>query len=176
MWRVPIRGAIYLYVGLNSYADVDVPIILGQSLFELLAWTLLVQDRKVMEGRDFLDFSFKASGKLRKLLEELGIPCAIPTECNRLIALSGRAGWEDAPHALTAIRNELVHPTERFVGVRSDFDARMEARLLTGRYAELCILALLGYRGPYGSRLREGRWIGDVEPVPWAKQSTDSSS
>lgn len=41
--------------------------------------------------------------------------------------------------------------------------------LLGLRYLELILLNLFGYEGVYAYRLKEGRWVGDVKKVPWAK-------
>ena len=48
---------------------------------------------------------------IQAALEQSGIPSQIPAECTAL-AKVGR-DWEHGPHAVTSIRNDLVHSTER---------------------------------------------------------------
>ena len=71
------------------------------------------------------------------------------------------------PHALTEIRNTLVHPEHK---KRGQFrKAYFEAWNLGLWYLEMSILAVCKYQGTYGNRLKSGRYIGQVEEVPWNK-------
>jgi hypothetical protein len=167
LWHDSLRRSIHMYVELNSHTAVDTAIILSQSLFELLAWTYLVCDKKSVSRSQFAN-SFTATEKLRKLFHQLRIPSAVPTESIELTSVCARMNWKDGPQALTSIRNELVHPRARYKNVRSNTALKIEAWRLAGWYVELCILAILDYQGNYSSRFGSG-WVGDVASVPWAQ-------
>jgi hypothetical protein len=72
--------------------------------------------------------------------------------------------WKDGPEAIVLIRNELVHP-ERQLPIKIG-TVIAEAWNLSQWYAELMILRLSGYDGPYSNRLKRN-WVGQVESVPW---------
>ena len=96
----------------------------------------------------------------------LRIPLDIPVEAHNLqcFALSKQIKWLDAPHALTEIRNSLVHPEHKHRG-RYD-TAYYEAWNLGLWYLEMSILAICNYTSTYGNRLKQ-RWVGEIEDVPW---------
>jgi hypothetical protein len=72
--------------------------------------------------------------------------------------------WLDAPHALTEIRNSLIHPEHKN---RGRFQSvYYEAWNLGLWYLATGLLAVCGYSGTYWNRLRQ-RWLGRVEKVPW---------
>ncbi|WP_096292838.1 hypothetical protein [Nitrosomonas ureae] len=72
--------------------------------------------------------------------------------------------WIDAPHALTEIRNSLIHPEHK---KRDQLDsAYFDAWNLGLWYLEMGILAICNYEGAYGNRLKLNR-MGEVENVPW---------
>lgn len=71
----------------------------------------------------------------------------------------------DGPDAVTKIRNELVHPKNRFQVKLRPF--LFEACQLAQLYTELTILRMAGYQGVYFNRLKR-RYLGSVESVPWS--------
>ena len=94
------------------------------------------------------------------------IPLKIPPETPKLQHLSTLEGWEDAPHAITEIRNSLIHPKDKSMG---DMKAALdEAWNLSLWYLEMSILAICGYYGTYSNRLKQP-WIGQTEDVPWKR-------
>lgn len=70
----------------------------------------------------------------------------------------------DAPHAITDIRNSLVHPVSK-KDVRNCY---IEAWKLSLWYLELSVLALCGYDGIYTCRLT-ATYVTDSKKVPWEK-------
>ncbi len=171
LWREPVEFALHWYLVCNDvgHTSIEGAIILQQAAFELLAWTLLVQDRRILseDGAQKLP----ASDKLRLLLSECEIPLSIDDGLEALIAVAKEYNWSDGPSATTEIRNALVHanPDKRARILSRGVDCRRDAWTLGQWYLELVLLRLCGYTGSYSNRLRRGGWKGDeVEPVPWS--------
>lgn len=162
-WRDCLRSAIYWYVQANTSGgspSIDAGIILAQSALERLAHHHLVVDKKMIspEGLDRL----KASDRLRLLFSSLNLPVGISPATPEIQKVASRFKWVDAPHAMTDIRNELVHPaSKKKVG-----DCFFDAWKLSLWYLELSVLALCGYDDTYTSRLT-ATYVGDSETVPW---------
>jgi hypothetical protein len=159
-WRDCLRHAIYWYTQANTGSGqpgIDSALILVQAALERLSHHRMVVDRVMISSDGFRKLN--ASDKLRMLLSGLGIPIEIPTSTPKIRDAARRRHWCDAPHAVTEIRNALVHPErkERTAG------CYFEAWQLSLWYLELSILAMCGYEGSYRSRLNLGR----VEDVPW---------
>jgi hypothetical protein len=164
-WREALHEVIYWYLNANdSSRGIDAGIILTQAAIERLSYEYSVKDRRLVEVEGFK--KLVASDKFRLLFSSLNISLVIPSETPELQKLSckGQLNWLDAPHALTEIRNSLVHPEHK---KRKQLgDAYFEAWNLGLWYLEMGILALCGYSGTYGNRLKQRRG-GQIEDVPW---------
>jgi hypothetical protein len=175
IWKVPLEEAIYWYLNANENpiaVPIDVGVILAQTALELLAWNYCVPDRKLVSPRAFGRGGLSASDKIRLLLRSLDIPSAVPAECEELIKWQPQK-IKDAPDAITLIRNALVHPSaER---TRPEVALR-DAWTLSLWLIELAILRVCNYMGEYGNRVKVGRWVGQVEGVPWRPRDQDSQS
>lgn len=164
-WRESLTEVIYWYLNANNGSrGLDAGIILTQTAIERLSFEYVVKHRNLLTANGFT--KLWASDKFRLLFSSLQIPLDIPAECAQLEKASQASNWQDAPHALTEIRNSLVHPEHKRRDDLNSFYA--EAWKLGLWYLELAILAICGYAGAYGNRLRSGRWVGQVDPVPWA--------
>ena len=164
-WREALHEVIYWYLNANhSSRGIDAGIILTQAAIERLSYEFSVKDRRLLTVNGFKDLW--ASDKFRLLFSSVNIPLDIPAETSELQRLAGnrQMNWIDAPHALTEIRNSLVHPEHRRRGQVSS--SYYEAWNLGLWYLEMGILAICGYSGIYGNRLKQ-RWVGQVEDVPW---------
>lgn len=172
-WKEPIELAIHWYVESNMCAGgVEGGTILAQAAFELLAWTFLVEDRRVLSEDGFQ--KLPASDKLRLLLSSCAIPLPIPSSMCELSNAALAFNWEDAPQAMTEVRNALVHanPKKRKKVLGGDAGPRHEAWWLSLWYLELVLLWLFDFRGKYSNRLIQNCWKGqEVELVPWASPS-----
>jgi len=168
-WGEPVRLSIWWYISSNTRAGgLEGSLVLSQAAFELLSWTYLVEDSKVLSKRGFEDLP--ASDKLRLLLSNAKIQLAIPDTLTELQKLSTSSSWQDGPHALTEMRNGLVHPgpKKRRIILDADPIAVFEAWSLSLWYLELLLLWLFGYEGDYSNRLIRGVSRGEeVERVPW---------
>lgn len=173
-WNEPIRLALHWYVESNMCAGgVEGGTILAQAAFELLAWTLLVEDQKVLSEDEFK--KLRASDMLRSLLSSCEIPLAIPSSLCELTKSATAHNWADGPHAITEVRNALVHasPKKRKKVLGADTGTRYEAWWLGLWYLELVLLWLFDFRGKYSDRLvRDGGKGQEVRLVPWAAAPT----
>jgi hypothetical protein len=164
-WREALHEVIYWYLNANfSSRGIDAGIILTQAAIERLSYEYAVKERRFLTAKGFKDLW--ASDKFRLLFSSLGIPLEIPGETPELQRLAGNSQmkWLDAPHALTEIRNSLVHPEYKR---RGQFGSVYYEAWNLGLWClEMSLLALCGYSGTYGNRLKRRR-VGQVEDVPW---------
>lgn len=167
-WLDPFWRRV-VYIGVGYYLDANVPrtvqraIGLGQIVLELLVNSVLVEGNRI-DSRDLAS----AGRAITRLLEHYRIPTQIPTRFAELYQEAERAGWKTGPWAVTALRNEIIHP-KRGTAERP-FRVMTEAWKLLLWYCEMTLLAFFGYQGVYGNRLAWPRWTGQVEPVPWAQR------
>ncbi|TGK46264.1 hypothetical protein [Leptospira kanakyensis] len=138
-------------------------LILGQALLESFFYEIYVLKKKIFQNSDSFE-KLIASDKIRLTLDYLNIPFEISIESTYLKAAAKNENWIDIPHALTSIRNNIVHPKknqkmnslgERVIG---------EATRIIIYYSELLILYLLNYKGKIISRTKIST---KPEPVPW---------
>jgi len=92
----------------------------------------------------------------------LEIPIEISKDLPELEKMAKERKWEDAPHAMSEMRNLLVHPNPKNKGkFKSAYSDTWKLELW---YLELSLLKLCGYSGTYRNRL-----TGKIEYVPWVK-------
>lgn len=167
VWGEPLRRAIRWYIAANlKSGDLEGAIVLAQTGHELLSWTRFVSEKGLTsEGFDKLP----ASDRLRLLLVEARIPLVVPSLLSSLAPRCQTEKLIDGPHAITFLRNKLVHPTPTNLQRLASFNYNelQDAYLLSLWYLELLLLYVLGYQGEYGNRLIYLRATGQVEPVPW---------
>ena len=141
-WREALHEVIYWYLNANhSSRGIDAGIILTQAAIERLSYEFSVKDRRLLTVNGFK--ALWASDKFRLLFSSVNIPLDIPAETSELQQLAGNSqiNWTDAPHALTEIRNSLVHPEHRRRGQVDSTDD--EAWNLGLWYLEMGILSHL---------------------------------
>lgn len=165
-WKDCLRSSIYWYAQANTNGGspgIDAAIILAQSALERLAHHHLVVDKKMIssEGLD----RFKASDRFRLLFSSLNIPVDISAATPEIQKAASIFKWVDAPHAMTDVRNDLVHPVSK----KQAADCFFDTWRLSLWYLELSMLALCGYDDTYTSRLT-AKCVTDSENVPWGKK------
>ncbi|HNO76704.1 MAG TPA: hypothetical protein PKN33_01490 [Phycisphaerae bacterium] len=174
IWAEPIRLVMQWYMNSNTNhaPDITGAIVIQQAGLELLAWTLLVCDRKVLseDGASGLP----ASDKLRLLLSSCRIPVEIPEVSVALRKIAKEYNWQDGPAALVGTRNAIVHATptkrKRFIGKDKRF--LLEVWALGQWYLDLVLLYVMNYRGIYSNRLLVlSRAAYPEELVPWVHKS-----
>jgi len=169
-WRKALHEVIYWYLSSNYSTlglgiGIDAGIILTQAAIERLSSEYAVKYKRLIEAEGFKNL--KASDKFRCLFSSLDIPIDIPSQTSELLKLAkaNDINWIDAPHALTVVRNSLLHPDHKH---RGKFDSAFyEAWKLGLWYLELSILRICRYSGSYSNRLKGNKWVGTVENVPW---------
>lgn len=166
VWNEPLRVATQMYVEANGPITTDTTLVLGQALLELIAWVRFVEELQTRTASDFK--GVMASERLRELLAWIGIDPAIPASLAALTQEASRRQpeWADGPHAVTEMRNSLVHPPRRQRLTATPLHARIDLQELLLWYTELALLRLIDYRGGYANRLG-AKTTGIVEDVPW---------
>ena len=168
-WNEAFHEIIYWYLNANySSRGIEPGIILTQAAIERLAFEYAVKTKKLVTVNGFK--ALWASDKFRLLFSSLEIPLEVPKYTSEIESLSKKFNWLDAPHALTEIRNSLVHPENKKRG-RLD-TVYYEAWNLGLWFLEMGILAICCFSGKYRNRLKKQRWIGQVEDVPWSKNKS----
>jgi len=163
-WKKHLNSLIYWYIMSNmQHGGLDGAIVMSQISLELISWNLLVQDKHIMPSKIY--YENYASTNFRELFSYIGLPLNIPDELNKLKTFAIQNNLEDAPHAITEIRNEFVHPNKKYSNV-IDTNIKIETWKLTLWYLELTILKILDYNGQYSNRIRKDLWEGQVEPLP----------
>ena len=106
----------------------------------------------------------KTGNRIAKALVENGISekalCIPPDSCPELARLATEHGWKHGPHALVEVRNEVVHPQQKYGKISAR--AYYEAWNLGQWYLELMLLRRFEASGEYGNRLTQ-KWVGEVE-------------
>lgn len=169
IWNEPVKTAIYWYLRSNMMeGGTDGAIILAQSALELLAYTFCVEDEKIWTYEVFKNKS--ATEKIRELLSSLDIPIDIPPSLINLFAIGKNFNNWSGPQAFTEVRNFIVHPGQKRKRLAGHDLPLAEVWKLGLWYIELVLLHLFRHSGVYAERLKNGRWVGDVSPVPWASK------
>jgi len=165
-WNEPLRNGIAWYLAANSsntYSAVRIPLV--QIALEMFSWVHLV-NKGGLSAADFK--KIPAEDRIRKLLELLHVPSAVPARLEELHAYSTRCEF-DGVKCLTFLRNKLSHPTagnnKQLQGI--DGIVYMQAAQLGLEFFELALLCLCRYQGHYARRAFRG-WKGNDEiAVPW---------
>ena len=164
-WKECLHEVIYWYLNSNNTKrGIDAGIILTQSGIERLSYEYVVRQKRLIEDSGFKQL--RASDKFRMLFSSLEIPIDIPSYLSDFQKLAKKFNWIDAPHALTEIRNSLIHPEHKR---RGQFGQAFYPAWNLGQwYLELALLRICNYSGTYSNRLVQ-KYIGEVETVPWKK-------
>lgn len=166
-WKDCLRTAIHWYTQTTTDGGLprlDAAIILAQAALERLAHHHLVVDRRMISASG-LD-QLRTSDRLRLLFSSLSIPIEIGAATPDIQKAAQDFKWVDAPHAMTDIRNELVHPVSR----KQVGTCIVDAWNLSLWYLELSVLALCGHDDTYTSRLT-AKYAFQSEKVPWGRRT-----
>jgi hypothetical protein len=173
LWKQTLIRVLYRYMQAgdrgDDWIDCDTGLILAQTALESLAWTHCVQDCKMVSPDAFKPSKLVASDQLRLLITSLGIPKEIPSS---LSALRNYKKWSDSCHAITDIRNSLIHSDKKSESYTNN-NIYKEVYNLSLWYIEIVLLRLCGHIGNYANRLDENRWAGTVESVPWTQNDAN---
>lgn len=169
VWEEPLKLIIYWYIMSNTQqGGLDGAIIMGQSALELISWTYLVNERKMLSEGGFNDL--KTSDCIRIMLSTLEIPIDISKDLENLLKLANKKKWIDGPHAICDIRNDVIHPKKKH-SLEIDTNILIDTWKLINWYIEMSLLKILNYDGLYANRLKKRRWNGILDTVPWSKNT-----
>lgn len=164
-WQIALKEIIYWYQNAkNPSTGIESGIILTQAAIERLSYEYSVKEKTLLTSKGFK--ALWASDKFRLLFSSLDIPLGIPNQKSEMIKAGKEYNWIDAPHALTEIRNSLIHPDHKKNGQLNS--THIEAWDLALWYLEMGVLAICNYSGTYLNRLEMGKG-GRLEKVPWLK-------
>ena len=160
-WTKVLIRAIYYYLESNNVPMREVGIISAQITLELLSSQILRELGKGKKERE-------AAGKfINRALEALNITTNIPEHCECLRNMGDIHHWRNGLHALTDIRNDIVHSNGKFDDSPT---LQSEAWTLGLWYIEMLLLKKLGYGGKYYNRFATRQNELESFPhVPWAK-------
>ena len=136
----------------------------------------LILTQAALERFSCRDPHLKTGEQIKKGLRKIGLSeealRILPEGCPELAALGNKHGWKHGPHALVEMRNNLVHPRDKYGNVSSG--AYYEASNLGQWYLELAFLSSCGYEGKCGNRLTQ-EWVGTIEPLSQWLENVPSS-
>jgi hypothetical protein len=137
-WRQTLDLAVALRTDAAARRP-DVGIVVAQQAMEQLSWSVLVEDEAVLSREGFT--KLPAADRIRLALANAGVPLDLP---DHLLSMPESKDYDDGPHALTSIRNGLVHPPAASRITSSVRDHLGEWRDLALQYIDLLVLDLVG--------------------------------
>lgn len=160
-WTKVLARVIYYYLESNNVPMREAGIISAQITLELLSSQILRELGKSKEKRE-------PAGKfINRAFEALNIATNIPEHYECLRNVRNIRHWENGLHALTDIRNDIVHSNGKFDDSPT---LQSEVRMLGLWYIEMLLLKKLDYRGKYNNRFATRQNNLEYFPlVPWAK-------
>lgn len=167
-WWEAITLSLNWYFEANEHPGmIHSAVVLQQNALETLAWTMFVEDGPVSdEGFN----GMPAADRIRLMLSRANVPLTLPATVGQLGKIAKQRKWRDGPHALTDLRNAIVHPKKRKTIGEPLGPALVGAWKLGQWYLDMIFLWLFGFTGEYQNRLDPMPMVGKVETVPWAAQ------
>ena len=151
IWKDSISRVIDWYL-ISNEGPLHSGIILTQAALELLSALILQRDR-----------GGEPTGKfLKAALDHLYLDTNVPTSYQELLQIDN---WASGPHAIVAIRNDLVHPKAKYGPI--SVDIYNQVNNLAQLYIEWMMLNQFGHKATYWNRI-----TGKREPVPWSQNKT----
>lgn len=141
-------------------------IIMAQTALELIYNWLLIENKKILIGKDSENIC--AANKIRLLLSHLNINYDVPSTFSNLqLFVKDSKDIIDAPDAVVQIRNAIVHSQEekrkKLSAIPSG--AKHEALQLCLWYVEMSLLYILNFDNNYYNRCSHSEQL-----VPWSKR------
>lgn len=144
-WQPTMRTLVTMLAEATAHTDGEAALLMIDVVLELLSWAVVVTDGGMVtpEGHDRL----QGGDRLRLLLAVAQVDRRIPANLKELSAAASRLRWVDGPHAITQLRDAVVHPRKRSILRDVPPEAISEAQLLARDYAHGAIAHLLGALG-----------------------------
>ena len=146
--------ATHWYTEANSGSIItEGGIIMAQTCLELLYNRLIIEDKKLLIGRD--SESISASNKIRLLVSQLQVTTEVPDAFDSLkFFVEKNNKIDDDVEAFVQIRNAIIHSQKkkRIKLIEIDEQIKYEALQLAIWYIELSLLYILDFQGKYYNR------------------------
>ncbi|MDP9954784.1 hypothetical protein J2X97_000421 [Epilithonimonas hungarica] len=159
LWKSNTDNKFFLTYIIHWYTEINCnsgysegSLIMAQTALELLYNWLVVENRKLIIGKDSENIS--ASNKMRLLLSQLSASYSIPNKFKRLEKFRIDNKCPDAIEAIVQIRNAIVHSQEEKRKKLSEIDVMViyEAVQLCTWYIEMSLLYILKFEDKYCNR------------------------
>ena len=142
----------------SNESAIHVGLILTEAALERLSHHVLRRPRRTNKKESIAKY-------IENALEKLELKRNIPQGCTELRKIKD---WASGPHAITTIRNDLVHPRQLLDDI--SFYAHHEAWNLGQWYVEMILLKEFCYQGSYRNRIFDlDESSSTIQPVPWAQ-------
>lgn len=151
-----LNTAIHWYLECNkSSGFVEGSLIMAQTALELLYNWYVIEDKKMLIGKD--SENINAANKIRLLLSQINLNYSIPKKFTSLNRFLKAEKLIDAPEAVVQIRNAIVHSQEEKRTKLNKIEnmAKYEALQVCIWYIEVALLKILDYKGNYTNRCSE---------------------
>ncbi|WP_370899582.1 hypothetical protein [Chryseobacterium gossypii] len=177
VWKSTPENKFFLSSIIHWYTEINCnsgysegSLILAQTALELLYNWLVIENKKLIIGKDSENIS--AANKIRLLISQSSIPYDIPAKFTKLEKYRKDSKLPDGIEAIVQIRNAIVHSQEEKRKKLSEIDnmAIYEAVQLSLWYIELTILNILKFDDKYTNRCSvELVSSYKLELPPWSK-------
>lgn len=175
IWKIEankdfLTSLVHWYIEANNHKGfVEGSIIMAQTALELIFNWWIVENKKIIIGRDSENIS--ASNKIRLVISQLNISTEIPIKYKELKNfVKKEQSLLDSCDTIVFIRNAIVHSQEekRKKLQNIEFKIKYQSLQLSLWYIELSLLKILKYKGSYFNRASSNRSKGNaIEEVPW---------
>lgn len=163
-----LNSAIHWYLEANVDSIIDNSIVLTQIGLELIYNWFVVENKKMLIGKDAENIS--AANKIRLLLSQIGLQNYVPAHFTELNSYVNENNLPDGIDAFVQIRNSLVHSQEKRRKEFSKVDPKVLYQVyeIGLWYLELAIMRVIEFNGKYCFRCSDAKWTGQNEiNVPW---------
>ncbi|WBV60385.1 hypothetical protein PFY12_15295 [Chryseobacterium camelliae] len=177
LWKSNTDNKFFLTYIIHWYTEINCnsgysegSLIMAQTALELLYNWLIVENKKLIIGKDSENIS--ASNKMRLLLSQLSISYDVPEKFSGLEKFRIDNKCLDAIEAVVQIRNAIVHSQEEKRKRLSEIDEIViyQAVQLSTWYIEMSLLNILKFEDKYSNRCsKEIIKAYKLELPPWKK-------
>jgi len=163
-----LNSAVHWYLEANVDSIIENSIVLTQIGLELIYNWFVIENKKMLIGKDAENIS--AANKIRLLLSQIGLQNYVPAHFTELNSYVNENNLPDGIDAFVQIRNSLVHSQEKRRKEFNKVDPKVIYQVyeIGLWYLELAILRVIEFNGKYSFRCSDAKWTVQNEiNVPW---------
>lgn len=175
LWKSNSDNKFFLTSIIHWYTEINCnsgysegSLIMAQTAMELLYNWLIIENKKLIKGKDSENLS--ASNKMRLLLSQLSISYEVPIKLRNLEKFRIDNKLPDAIESIVQIRNAIVHSQEEKRKKLSEINPLTiyESVQLSLWYIEMSLLYILKFNHKYSNRCsKEIIKSNKIEALPW---------